>query len=360
MTDVGTRPCVTLRDDVPAVDVALWNVASDVPALVGAAETFAVVGHVHGASDRMVLSYRLNGGCTTPVVVRPRTAPPTLQRLNAPGDFAIDTISSSALGPENELELTVEEEGVILATHRTRFAARPWSDVATLSESLIRASRPQQVAQLVDGRWVVATDEDGRKCLRVGEDDAGLDRIVLLGPPVDWVGRTVTARLRVRSWTRSLHNVGLLFDWRGHRIGDGAALPPEWTTGLAYYYSKGAGLRLRLGEDVHYDADGHKLGDRLLGEGPVTPARARVARATRRLGGGTLFRQIPPGIDHWFQARLAPDGYALTVWRDGRPQPGPQVVARAPVPAPLSGAAGIIAHYCAVDVSEFHVRRHDA
>lgn len=329
--------------------IDVWNLHDGVVAVTGGQERFVVVGTVSDAPRVEALTYRLNGGPERAVVLRRSAQVPQPTRLTRVGDFSIDTIAPQELRGENELTICAYQAG----HSRSRTIAFRTTPLPGTGLDVARSRYAEETAQVVDGRWVRTVDDLGRPCLRITPGDAGLDRVMLFTGPVHAPAYDVLMRVRVDRWIRDLHNLGIVFAWRGHDPGDGMVLPSTWTTGLGYYYSRGAGLRLRVGERVRYDADGRKIGDTLLGEAPLSRRRAVVARASRRLTHGTALRQLPTGRDLWFRLQIRAESYRLTVWSAGHPEPTPQVTA--PPAAHAPGAAGIIAHYCAVSVYEARV-----
>lgn len=341
--------------EADASGIELWNVTDGTASLTGALERFLVLGGVDDPGNLDRLTYTLNGSAERPVVVRRDDNPAVLSRLSAMGDFSIDTIAAEELLPMNELRLTAHRHDGGYRTRSVSFSVEPVKQSESgVRLDLERSESPQQLCQLVDGRWQRATDANGRPCLRISTADAGYDRVALFTPPTLEPPYMLSMRVRVEKWTRRVHNVGLVFGWRDHLQGDGEVLPRDWTTGLGYYYSHSPGLRLRVGENVRYDDAGRKFGDRVLAENPLSRHRELLARASDRLGGGTRLRQVATGRDYWFRLRAMPTRYALSVWPADRPEPPPQVTAATDeVLAPI-GAGGIIAHHCAVNVYEYH------
>jgi len=348
---VGPLP----RRKADASGIEVWNVTDGIASVTGALERFLVIGTVAEPASLDQLTYSLNGSAERPVVVRRDENPGVLSRLSAVGDFSIDTIAADELQPINELRLTARTHDGEQRTRYVSFAVESIKQSADgVRLDVERSEYPQQLCQLVDGRWQRATDADGRPCLRISTADAGYDRVALFTPPTLEPPYTLSMRVRVEKWTRRVHNVGLVFGWRDHLSGDGHVLPRDWTTGLGYYYSHSPGLRLRVGESVRYDDAGRKFGDRVLAERPLSRRRELLARASDRIGGGTRLRQIATGRDYWFRLRATPTRYALSVWPAGRPEPAAQVTAPADEVAAPIGAGGIIAHHCAVNVYEYH------
>lgn len=328
----------------------MWHV-EDRPLAVGAQETINLLGRLDPAVMSHHLHYRLNGGAWTPVYVkRPGDG---VMRLQRPGDFNIDTIAAADLDDANELVLEGRDaHGITRRLERTftvwRMGSSPDWEVQPDA-----GDPPHSHGQVIDGHWTTGRDSHGW-WFGITAADSGLDRIILFTPTVRCTEYVVEAELCIDRWTRDLHNLGLLFDWGGHRVGDGTTLPPEWTTGLAYYYSNSVGMRVRLGRDVRTGPGNVRHGDVVLAERSWSRWRDWWARAVRRLPGTRPIGQLPTGELLRLHLHVQPDRYVFRIARDT----GTPVELTAPRPDPdylQPGAAGIIAHYCAVHVHRFDV-----
>ena len=344
-------------DSRASAPIELWNVADGACLVTGAQRTFNVLGRITPAGHPLYLAYSLNGAPARVVHARgPRNGS---LRLQSTGDFSIDRIRSEELLEENELVLQgAAPDGTSPWRRVVRFSARSFPTRQPWQLQLEPGQAVGEVGQVVEGRWGVEVDEHGRPGLTILPSDAGLDRVVLLSPPVLAPAYDVEALIRVDRFTRSLHNVGLVFDWRGHPSGDGSDLPREWTTGLGYYYSNSPGLRIRLGRDVHQTVDGERRGDIVLAASPYSTSRQVARVAARKLSRGRLgLPGLPTRRLMKLHLKVRTGGYELTVWPAGRSRPhAAQVVAERPHGYLEPGACGIIAHYCAVRVYEFEVR----
>lgn len=330
--------------------LTLWNLHDGVCAVSDAQRIFNVLGHLDDPTAE--LTYALNGAAARPVhVLSERVGASRTHRV---GDFSIDTILCSDLRPENRLVLTVRGAGREPASRILRFTARPVpTTFPGLGEAADGTVHAEELGQIVDGRWRL-TREDGEPVLRILPRDAGYDRIILLGLP-EPPSYEISARIAVDEWLSASHNIGLVFDWYGHDSGDGSCLPREWTTGLAYYASSGEGLRLRVGARVRTTPSGGRIGSVVLDETPMSRWRHRATRSLRAMGIGRWYLpQLRAGVTYDVRLRVRQGHHALTVWRAGAPEPGPQVGARVPRLL-MPGAAGLIAFNCAVRVHEFEV-----
>lgn len=339
----------------PKQPIDLWNLHEGVTAYAGAQRIFNVLGNLENAEAIETLTYRLNDGSVTPVHFK-RTESDR-GRLERIGDFNIDTINTDQLQNHNRLTLTARTNDGEDITQSADFRVQNSADRdSNYRLDLTAIDFPEQVGQVVDGRWQVSKDQRGEACLEVSEDNTGLDRIILLsGRSLD-TGYRIRARLAVAAWTGSPYNVGLVFKWNPHSQGDGTCLPRRWNTGLGYYYSHCPGLRIRVGVDVHLDKNNIKVGDHIMGEECFSFTRywlSRVAQKARIVA--RPLPQIVPGPDHWFDLLIRGDVHALTVWQASRKQPPPQIVVREPASLLPPGAAGFIAHRCALRVYDFSI-----
>jgi len=335
--------------------IDLWNLAQGVTAYAGAQRIFNVLGNIRGATEIGTLSYHLNDGPVTPVhFKRPENERGRLERV---GDFNIDTINTDQLQSHNRLSLIACNKDGESFTQSTDFQILNSAVKAKdYQVDLTGIEFPEQIGQVVDGHWEVSKDPNGVACLEISEDNAGYDRIILLSDGSLDTGYRIQARLAVTAWTGSPHNVGLVFKWSPHLQGDGTCLPVRWNTGLAYYYSHCRGLRIRNGVDVHLDENGVKVGDYILGEACFSYRRYWLSRLAQmaRLVLHPL-PQIIPGRHYCFDLLIRSDVHTLTVWQAQHRQPAPQIVVSEPASLLPAGAAGFIAHRCALRVYDFAI-----
>jgi hypothetical protein len=157
------------------------------------------------------------------------------------------------------------------------------------------------------------------------------------------------------------HGLGVGFKWNPHLQGNGNCLPMQWNTGLGLYYfpknlSKKPGLRISMGVSVHFDSKGNYIGEYILKQGMLSFWRWAFAIIKSQ-----IFRmkfppaQIAPGKHYWLKMLVHPEKFEFTIWRTGKKQPSPQVIALRPVERLPQGSVGIIAHHCALRVYEFNV-----
>ena len=343
-----------MRSPVRGPQIELWNLHDGVPAYADAQRIFNVLGRLQDPAAFAALRYRLNDGPVTPVHFK--ASPNEGGRLARLGDFNIDTIDTAQLQNHNRLALMARHKNGAEVTHSVEFPVLSSPVKKTHRLNLNGAELPQQIGQIIDGRWQVSEDRNGQACLEIREDDAGLDRIILLSTNTLDTGYRIRARLAITAWTGSPYNVGLVFMWNPHLQGDGTSLPGQWSTGLGYYYSHCRGLRIRYGVDVHLDQFGKKIGDHILGEKCFSLGRywrSRLLEKARLTAAPQP--QLIPGSTYLFDLVIRDDIHALTVWRESGRQPPPQIVVHNPARPLSAGAAGIIAHRCALRIYDFEI-----
>lgn len=335
------------RPERAATSIDVWNLHDGVRAVAGGQDTFNVVGHIHDPTAQ--LDYSLNGAPWRPAYVR--RVGRRASRLERPGDFNIDTIVASELRSENRLVLRCRSPEADVVSRSLSFGiaaiADGWSPFRLDLEG---ARRPEEVGQIVEGRWRLA-EERGRRCLQVREGDAGYDRVILLTRPDRDGPFDAYARLRIDRPLSNRFSAGLVFGWSGHPCGGGTDLPREWTTGLAYYRNHGRGLRLRAGREVSYP---DRNGDLVLGEATLSRWRHLASRAAAATHLPWSWPQMRTGAEYSLRLRVdRRERYRLTVWQ-GTNEPEPQIDTAAD--GRLStGAIGVLAHRCAMTLFDLRV-----
>ena len=340
-------------------ELEVWNLAPGIKTITGAQQIFNIVGSLKSPEKVKRFTYSLND-CKEKQIFFNSTES-QLGRLQNRGDFNIDTINTSDLHSENHLILRIIDHENNIKEYIIDFPCFVNdSTVPDFRLDFEGVSHPQEVGQVVDGKWQLSRDELGKRCLEIKKEDAGYDRIIVFGHH-DWTSAyEITARMCVTGWSHPYHNVGLVFKWNHHLQGDGTYLPAHWSTGLGYYYSHSPGLRIRFGTDVHIDNRGKKVGDYLLGESPYSHLRRWVGEKRKKfLPKKDIFSQLVPGKLYCFRMLVHPAKYALTVWEQNKREPIPQIIVSEPIERLPMGATGIIAYHCGVRVYEFNVSQED-
>ncbi len=335
------------RDD----ELEVWNLTTGGVARVGALPNFNVLGRVDDVEGVRELVYSFNSSPERPVALQRSDDEGT--RLDRAGVFGIDSIRLEELDAENRLALTVRRKDGGSSTREINFRCAQFGG-SRFELDLEGVRNAEEVAQVVDGRWRVGRGVSGAPCLEIAKPDTGYDRIVLFGRQERTTGYTISARISVHEITGP-HNVGLLYKWNCHELGDGTTIPTTWNTGLGYYCSYGPGLRIRVGEQVHIDDSGRKVGDRLLGQTPLSLVRRWRSQLLHRAGLAPFVSELALGRHYRFRLSVGSEQHMLTVWPANRKRPQPQIVVPADDGSLERGSVGIIAHRCAVRVHEYRV-----
>lgn len=331
----------------------IWNLTDGGTACTGALDRFLVVGRIldHRLGG-LPLKYQLNGGPLTPVAQNPTEA---MRERLAPWSFGIDSIRSEMLGDENELEIVVDDGALpSIASVRFRRDMLPSGPCFDLKDRAATARSIEELAQVVDGPWEVQRREDDSPLVQLRTDGAGYDRVCLFTDPLPDSYR-IDATLRVTHFKHPTHNVGLVFKWNDHEVGDGTVMPTTWNTGLAYFYSSSPGLRLRVGVGVHVDETGTKVGDHVLARHVMSHTRRWMGRIVSRLPPrGLIVSQLRRDVAYRFVADITPTRYVLRVGEVDGPDQHVLVADDPPDLLPV-GAAGVIALNTAVTIEDFVV-----
>jgi hypothetical protein len=343
-------------------DIEVWNLNPNVTALTGSQRIFNVVGKLKDPERTKNLFYSLNGGPEHKVFFN--RSRKDSERLENVGDFNIDSIKSDTLKSINLLTFRVVQANNQEKICQIEFPTQKFSETEPIyTLDLRNVNYPQQVGQIVDGKWQVDKNQFGEPCLEIKELDAGYDRIILFGRH-DWTtGYEVITRLCVKKWTGIReHGLGIGFKWNPHLQGNGDCLPLQWNTGLGLYYfpktlSLKPGVRISLSVDVHFDTDSNYVGETILSQGVFSfwrwaygTLKAHVFRMKYPPG------QITIGKHHWVKLLVQPSRYEFTVWKSGEKEPLPQVIASDPNEQLIQGSVAIIAHHCALRVYELIIK----
>ena len=326
----------------------VWNVTDRGTIEIGPQRVVPIVGRIDGWSPDEELTFSLDGSEARPVYVSPGEG-----RLSEKGDFAIDAIDRSMLGAaEHELVLRLHRPTDSVAT---TIHFRPVQQ-ATSTPSFVldtsAASAPEEVVQIVDGRWQVAQDAQ----LRIAPGDEGYDRIFVVGSDTWTTGYRAEVTFTIDRYLPGsrFHAFGLVFKWRSHRQGDGRHLPRNWTSGLGLFSSSGPGLALRYGEDVEYLPNGRRIGNTVLATARVDPLRWAVGRASTRARIVPAVPQFPAGTTIRMSVLVDHGMHRLELDAPGRPRSQRTVEAESPELVE-SGAVGFLNSYVATTVHEFSV-----
>ena len=337
----------------------IWNLTPEIPVFAGAQQIFNIVGNLREPQKIKKFCYSLNEEAEKLIFFNHLNR--QLNRLQRPGDFNIDTIRLEQLKPNNQIVFRVLYKDLTEKTHEINFQRTAYTaQIPKFQLDLKQIHYPEQVGQVIDGKWQLVRNKQAEPYLEINQKNAGYDRIILFGHHQWTHSYEIKARLSITKLTDTMYNLGLLFKWNEHLQGDGTWLPTQWSTGLGYYCSYSPGLRLRFGVDVHCDDRGNKIGDYILQEKPFSPYRYYLGKLFRRLLRkqahlNPFATQILTNRQYCFRLLVKPQKYALTVWEAGKKEPHPQLIVPYPNDKLPQGSVGIIAHNCGVRVYEYQV-----
>ncbi|MBP6016427.1 MAG: InlB B-repeat-containing protein [Candidatus Promineofilum sp.] len=198
--------------------------AADAPAInvwYGTNQTFGpngdpqkwvnIMGNVTSAAPLTSLTYSLNGGSNKQLSIGPNSS-----RLVRTGDFNIELDYTDLLAGNNTVTIVATDNagGVTPANVIVNYQARAagWPTPQTITIDWSTATKVNDVAQVVDGNWMIS----GGKARPTSLADTGFDRLIAIGD-ISWRNYTVTVPVTIHS----LHlnkspGVGLIVRWQGH------------------------------------------------------------------------------------------------------------------------------------------------
>jgi regulation of enolase protein 1 (concanavalin A-like superfamily) len=298
----------------PNIDV--WYGSYQVFGEAGVPQRFInILGKVSDADGLASLTYSLGGGPALPLSVGPDRA-----RLASAGDFnveieylslpaGISEVTIRALdGLGNETVEVVEVEYIDNVVTPETYSI-DWSTVSEVSE----------VAQIVDGKWSLASDG-----VRVVEP--GYDRLIAIGD-LGWVDyeATVEFTLNAPADPEQAPIVGLAMRWTGHFDWDGRQPRRGW----------------------------HPLGALLAYTWLSDPPATRLVRWGSNGSKGKGTGMTPPptvGVPHICKMRgeTLPSGdveYSLKMWPIGQAEPSAWGITYVTNTPPAAGSLLLVAHH---------------
>jgi regulation of enolase protein 1 (concanavalin A-like superfamily) len=278
-----------------------------------------VLGNVSDPDGVSDLEYSLNGA--SPVSL---TIGPDGRRLVEPGDFNVDLDVADLSTGSNTVEIAATDGQGSVTIHTVTVDYQPgtvwplpysvdWSSLAVDAEI-------QDVAQVVDGRWVLEGDE-------IRTADPGYDRLVAIGDRI-WTDVEVTVPIVINA-SASSHGVGILLRWDGHTDTPVSCAQPKcgYLPLGAILWARPNRLEIYGNDAIIYDSQS---------------------------------RTLTPGVTYWFKGRVEtqPQGslYRLKVWEDGELEPTGWDLEGQGVPSdPQQGSVLLITHQADVSFGDVSV-----
>lgn len=280
-----------------------------------------IMGNVTSAAPLTSLTYSLNGGPNKTLSIGPNSS-----RLVRSGDFNIELDYTDLLAGNNTVTIVATDNvgGVTPANVTVNYQARAagWPTPQTITIDWSTATKVNDVAQVVDGNWMIS----GGKARPTSLADTGFDRLIAIGD-ISWRTYTVTVPITIHSLDLNKSpGVGVIVRWQGHfDIENGLQPVVGWRRlgAMAWYrYEKATateGLQL-LGNG------GNQIGTK--GFSPV-------------LGTTYLYKvSISPNADP-----AKPATYRFKVWAQGQTEPAAwDIEATGLAGEPRNGSIVLVAH----------------
>lgn len=309
-----------LPSPYPAVN--LWYGTHQVFGSIGVPQRWVnILGNVSDSDGVAYLTYSLNGGPQMPLSMGPDT-----RRLASPGDFNVELDFDGLPAGVNDVVITARDalgNITIEAVDVEKVSGRVWPTPYSIDWGT--AGRIQDVAQVVDGLWVLQPDGLRPAVL-------GYDRLVDIGD-ITWDNYEVSVPITIHGIDPAGYSppsngpgVGILLRWPGHT--DWGGSQPT----IGYYPLGGFGMYRYLNDPA---------GDRLMIMGN------RGATIAQDSSG----RKLAFGVPYVFKMRVETivgqgHRYCLKVWEAQDPEPASwDLEAVEELTDPSSGSFLLIAHH---------------
>lgn len=208
------NPGTRFQDSPNAPAITLWYGPTQTFGPNGDPQKWVnIVGNVAGAVS---LTYSLNGSPAKTLAIGPNNS-----RLGSSGDFNIELNYIDLNAGNNTVTITATDSLSVTtqAIVTVNYQARPgaWTP-GTYTIDWSTASKVTDVAQVVDGNWVINAGKAKTAA-------AGFDRLIAIGD-MSWRDYTVTVPVTVHSMDQNKSpGVGFIVRWWGH-FDNGAGLQP--------------------------------------------------------------------------------------------------------------------------------------
>ncbi len=298
-------------------DIDIWYGSHQKFGYIGKPQNYAnIFGDVSGPFSITSLQYSLNGDPNVSLTIGPDG-----RRLVSTGDFNIDIPWENLVDGNNIISITATDvnSDVSISDVNINFDnmnvwplpyTADWNDANTIEE----------VAQVVDGNWVIYDSN-------VRTEVSGYDRLIAIGD-VTWTDYEITAPITIHDIS-SGSGVGFVLRWTGHTDQGASCLQP-------------------------------KCGYLPLGEIPWYKGSGRIEMYQDRT---TEYKSMNllENEQYMFKARVETlnDGnciYSMKVWHVDTNEPQDWDLISIPEPADLpSGCALLIAHQCDVSYGKVEI-----
>ncbi len=286
--DFNTFDATFTANDHPVIDI--WYGPRQVFGRPGISQRWAnILGNVSDHDSIASLTYSLNGGPAWPLSIGPGNP-----RLVAMGDFNVEIACADLLQGQNQVVLTATDKlgNTTVETVTVEFVSgTAWPEPYSIDWS--SATNIQEVAQIVDGKWILEANS-------VRPAVPGYDRLIAVGD-INWRDYEVTVPVTIHSFNqRGGSIVGLVMRWDGHYDWGGDKPVLGW-------YPMGAILAYEPHEASNLNGNLRIIGDQ---------STDMAKNPSRRL---------ELGVPYIFKARVETTAglgglYKFKVWQDATPE----------------------------------------
>ena len=318
--------------DGPFIDV--WYGFDQSFGHIGTAQPWVnILGNVSDPDGLASLGYSLNGGPELPLSIGPDT-----RRLFHPGDFNVEMSDLDLIQGLNSVIITATDSLGNETAEIVNFdynSTNVWPKNYSIDWSAV--TEIQDVAQIVDGLWVLDTDG-------VGPVELGYDRLIAIGDLL-WDDYEITVPITIHGidpnpatfQPPSVHAwVGVVMRWQGHQDWGGSQPVIGW-------HPMGA-------------AAGYNFPD------PTSPGYLFM-KGWHSFSVQDTNLQPEFGVRHYLKVRVettAPDEgglYSAKVWRDGDPEPTEWQLVRQDDPDDLKdGSLLLVSHHVDVTFGDISIQ----
>ncbi len=181
-----------------------------------------ILGNVSNPNELASLTYSLNGGPERALSLGPDT-----RRLASPGDFNIDIFHTELQPGLNQVTIIATDKKKQQTAETVTVEYLPATvDTQPYVVDWSRAAGPQELAQIVDGRWTLAAGG-------IRPAQLGYDRLVAIGD-MWWDDYEITLPVTIHgaepvfTYPSNGASVFVVARWQGHRVWDEAQPAYGW------------------------------------------------------------------------------------------------------------------------------------
>jgi hypothetical protein len=307
-----------------------------------------ILGNASSPAGVKTLHYRLNSDSANDWI--PLNLGSDGRRLYRNGDFHIELDIDELKNGANKVDIALYDgtnQTTVKSVLVNYSAGNSWPEnyIADWSSS----TNPQEIAQVVDGYWVIQNDK-----LQLAEGAVGYDRLVALGEFDQWSDYEVTVPITIKAidpsgfgWPSSGPGIGLMVRWQGYYQTDGEQPRQGWQDLGAIAWN-----RYALNNNNQVTQGLQMIGYSQANDGAPIPENPEIQL---KFGETYIFKVSTQTVPD------AGDIYRLKVWPQGQDEPGEWALELQTDIAdkdaePATGSVVIISHHVDAEIGNVVVR----